>query len=85
LITTKIVGTIAAAVHKWNPGSMCGLLKDGPNFHKMFVCLDACKKGMIARCRPMISLDGCRLKGPYGGQLLCAVCRDENDDMYPIA
>jgi len=33
----------------------------------------------------MISLDGCHLKGPYMIQLLCAVGRDENDDMYPIA
>lgn len=75
----------AAAVHKWNPGSMCGLLKDDIHFHRMFVCFDACKKGMIAGCRPMIALDGCHLKGPYGGQLLCAVGRDGNDDMYPIA
>jgi hypothetical protein len=75
----------AAAVHKWNPGNMCGLLKDDIHFHRMFVCLDACKKGMIAGCRPMIALDGCHLKGPYDGQLLCAVGRDENDDMYPIA
>jgi hypothetical protein len=34
----------AAAVQRWNPGSMCGLLKNGPNFHRMFVCLDACKE-----------------------------------------
>jgi len=57
----------AAAVHKWNQGSMRGLLEKGNHFHRMFVCLDACKKGMIAGCRPMIALDGCHLKGPYGG------------------
>jgi len=37
-----------AAVHKWNLGNMYGLLKNGNHFHKMFVCLDACKKCMIA-------------------------------------
>jgi hypothetical protein len=40
----------AAAVQRWNPGSMCGLLKNGPKFHRMFVCLDACKKGLIFGC-----------------------------------
>jgi len=73
------------AMHRWNPGSMCVLLKNDNHFHRMFVCLDACKKGMIAGCRPMIALDGCHLKGPYGGLLLCAVGRDGNDDMFPIA
>jgi hypothetical protein len=33
----------------------------------------------------MMALDGCHLKGPYKGQLLCAVVRDGNDDMFPIA
>jgi hypothetical protein len=74
----------AAAVHKWNLGNMCGLLKDDIHFHMMFVCLDACKKGIIVGCRLMIALDGFHLKGPYGGQLLCAVGKDGNDDMYPI-
>jgi hypothetical protein len=74
----------AATVHKWNMGIMCGLLKDDIHFHRMFVCLDACKKCIIVGCRLMIVLDGFHLKGPYGGQLLCAVGKDRNDDMYPI-
>lgn len=36
-------------------------------------------------CRPIIGLDGCHLKGPFGGQLLSAVGTDSNDGMYPIA
>jgi hypothetical protein len=75
----------AATVHKWNPSSMYGLLNDDIHFHSMFVCLDACKKGIIARCKPMIAVDGCHLKGPYEGQLLCTISRDGNDDIYPIA
>jgi hypothetical protein len=75
----------APAVHKWNLSSMCGLIKDGPNFHQTFVCLDACKKGSISGCRPMIALDGCHLKGPYEGQLLCVVGSNGNDDMFSIA
>ena len=35
--------------------------------------------------RPIIGLDGCHLKGVYGGQLLSAVGRDGNDNLFPIA
>lgn len=30
-------------------------------------------------------MDECFLKGPYKGQLLCAVGRDGNENIYPIA
>jgi hypothetical protein len=33
----------------------------------------------------VIGVDGCFLKGRYGGQLLVAVGRDSNDNIYPIA
>lgn len=33
---------------------------------------------------PLLGLDGCHLKGPYGGQLLAAVGTDANDGMYPV-
>ncbi|KAL3529703.1 hypothetical protein ACH5RR_009025 [Cinchona calisaya] len=36
-------------------------------------------------CRPVIGLDACHLKGPYGGQLMHVVSRDGNNQMYPIA
>ena len=36
-------------------------------------------------CRPFIGLDGCLLKGKYGGELLTAVARDANDQMLPLA
>jgi hypothetical protein len=54
-------------------------------FIKMYICLDACKKGFINGCRPVICLDACHLKGNMGGQLLCAIGKDGNDDMFPIA
>jgi hypothetical protein len=34
---------------------------------------------------PITALDDCHLKGPYGGHLLCAVDRGENDYIFPIA
>lgn len=34
---------------------------------------------------PFISLDGCFLKGAYGGQLICDVTRDANNALFPVA
>ncbi|CAK8570400.1 unnamed protein product [Lathyrus sativus] len=55
-----------------------------PSFHRLYMCLDACKKS-FADCRPIIEVDGCFLKGIYGGQILATVGRDPNDQMLPIA
>ncbi|XP_061368303.1 uncharacterized protein LOC133311292 [Gastrolobium bilobum] len=75
-----------------NPGSSCKLQVTPqpipqalPIFDRMYICLDACKKGFKAGCRPLIGLDGCFLKGYYGGQLLSAVGEDANKQFYVIA
>lgn len=54
-------------------------------FERMYYCLHALKRGFLDGCRPIIGLDGCFLKGPFGGQLLSALGRDGNDNMLPIA
>ncbi|RYR26511.1 hypothetical protein Ahy_B02g060760 [Arachis hypogaea] len=46
-------------------------------FESIYVCLDACKRSFMI-CRPMIGLDGCFLKTPYGGWLLIAMGWDPN-------
>ncbi|XP_061352398.1 uncharacterized protein LOC133297302 [Gastrolobium bilobum] len=75
-----------------NPGSICQMQvipqpvpNSPPIFSKLYICLDACKKGFKAGCRPLIGLDGCFLKGYYGGQLLSAVGEDANKSFYVIA
>ncbi|XP_071902754.1 uncharacterized protein [Coffea arabica] len=35
--------------------------------------------------RPIIGLDGCFLKSPFGGQLLTALGTDANENMFPIS
>lgn len=50
-----------------------------------FFTYDALISGFLAGCRPIIGIDGCFLKAHFGGQLLCAVARDGNDNMFPIA
>ncbi|GAV78378.1 hypothetical protein CFOL_v3_21846, partial [Cephalotus follicularis] len=75
-----------------NPGSTVRIKteriggKDWPLlFKRMYVCFDACKKGWLAGCRPIIGMDGCFLKGLCKGELLTAIGRDGNNQMFPIA
>src|ERR1044072_2822039 len=56
-----------------------------PVFERMYVCFWASKMAFATTCRPLIGLDGCFLKGVYGGQLLAAVGKDGNNQMFPIA
>jgi hypothetical protein len=56
-----------------------------PRFQRLYCSLAAMKKGFLEGCKPMIRIDGCFLKGPFKGQLLTAIGRDGNDNMYPIA
>jgi hypothetical protein len=56
-----------------------------PQFKRIYISLDACKRGFKAGCRPFIGLDGCFLKGYYGGQLLSAVSQDANNHIYVVA
>lgn len=39
----------------------------------------------IAGCKPIIALNDCHLKDPYGGHLLCVVGRSGNDDIFSIS
>lgn len=48
-------------------------------------CLDGVKKGWLVGCRWVVRIDGCFLKGIFHGELLCALGRDENNQIYPIA
>jgi hypothetical protein len=56
-----------------------------PTFQRLYMSLVACKDGFRHACRLVIGVDGCFLKGRCGGQLLAAVGRDPNDNIYPIA
>ena len=44
---------------------------------------------MQATCRirwlSLVGLDGCDLKGKFGGHILLATARDENDNIFPVA
>ena len=74
-----------------NPGSMAKLKVERPSnapnplFQRMFISYDAQVKGFLSGCRPIVGLDACFLKGPFGGQLMHAVARDGNNQMFPLA
>ncbi|XP_020972457.1 uncharacterized protein LOC110269142 [Arachis ipaensis] len=77
-------------LHRTNPGSTTRLdvipqPEFLPLFDRLYISLDACKKGFIEGCRPFIGLDGCFLKGYYSSQLLSAVGQDGNNHFFVIA
>ncbi|KAL4392134.1 hypothetical protein AHAS_Ahas03G0314700 [Arachis hypogaea] len=58
---------------------------EDPTFDRMYICLDGCKRGFKAGCRPLIGLDGAFLKTKHGGQILSAIGQDANNHIYVIA
>ncbi|KAI3458545.1 hypothetical protein Pfo_015208 [Paulownia fortunei] len=65
-------------VKKMNPGSVATITR-------LFLQYSAQIKGFLAGCRPVIGLDACHLKGSYSGQLMHAIGRDGNNQMFPLA
>ncbi|KAI3465951.1 hypothetical protein Pfo_022614 [Paulownia fortunei] len=54
-------------------------------FSRFYIFFNAFKKGFLSGCRPIIRVDSCHLKGPYGGVLLTTIGTDPNNNLYPIA
>ena len=76
-------------IRKTNGGTTIICFLECKLFKKMYVCMYVClqpmKDGFMAGCKRMICLDGCFLKGYYGGQLLVVARIDKNDCIYPLA
>ncbi|KAA8525016.1 hypothetical protein F0562_011346 [Nyssa sinensis] len=81
----------ANEIRKSNPGSVAVIECDrmhpnvDPTFKRMFIAFKGLVKGFKLGCRPLIGIDGCRLKGPYGGVLLSVVALDRNNGLLPVA
>ncbi|KAH0632870.1 hypothetical protein KY284_035656 [Solanum tuberosum] len=65
-----------------NPGSNVEIWRDECKFKGFYVCLAPLKEAFKSVCRPLIILDGCWLKGTYGGNLLAAIAIDPNDCIF---
>ena len=53
-------------------------------FKRMYIRYNAQKVGFLGGCRPFVKLDGYHLKGRFGGQLLFAIAKDENDNIFLV-
>lgn len=51
----------------------------------MYIRYNAQNVGFFGGCRPIIGLDGCHLKGRFGGQILSAITKDANDNIFSVA
>ncbi|KAH0645435.1 hypothetical protein KY284_033319 [Solanum tuberosum] len=67
-----------------NSGSNVEIWRDECKFKGFYVCLAPLKEAFKSGCRPLISLDGCWLKGRYGGNLLAAIAIDPNDCIFLV-
>jgi hypothetical protein len=56
-----------------------------PTFLRLHMSFAACNDCFRQACWHVIGVNGCFLKGRYGGKLLASVGRDPNDNIYPIA
>ncbi|XP_021749127.1 uncharacterized protein LOC110714883 [Chenopodium quinoa] len=54
-------------------------------FSSIFISFAAQFRGLISGCRGLVGVDGCHLKGNYGGILLSAVSLDGNNEIFPVA
>ncbi|KAH7866249.1 hypothetical protein Vadar_017624 [Vaccinium darrowii] len=87
----KLLPTYAVEVRKTNPGSLFKMqynrpcITQNPIFMRLFVSFEAMINGFLNGCRPFIGVDGCHLKGPYGGVLISAVALDGNNGLFPLA
>ncbi|XP_047266584.1 uncharacterized protein LOC107868353 [Capsicum annuum] len=81
----------ADMIKRSNPGTSCWVRSDNetvPGKHILkyfYVCFAALKNGWLEGCRKIIGLDGYFLKGACKGELLVAVGKNGNQQMYPIA
>lgn len=67
-----------------NPGSIAKLKKEGGKFEALLISYKPTVDGWIAGCRPIIGLDGCHLKGKYGGCCLSMVGLDGDNGIVPL-
>ncbi|XP_038693818.1 uncharacterized protein LOC119991542 [Tripterygium wilfordii] len=74
-----------------NPGTTVSLLTDRqdenqpPVFKAFYCCFKSCKEGILNGCRPVLGIDGCFLKGLVKEEMLTAIGRDGNNQMFPVA
>ncbi|XP_024969759.1 uncharacterized protein LOC112509126 [Cynara cardunculus var. scolymus] len=77
-------------IKRANPGSIVkmdvNLMADRSNkFRRFYVCFKALRDRWISGCQKVIGLDGCFLKGVCKAELISAIGREGNNQIYPLA
>lgn len=70
-------------VGRLNEGSMVKYESYNDHFYSCFVAFRACIEE-VQWCRPVLTVDACRSKEPYQGQLSTASFLNENSGMTPF-
>ncbi|KAF5186757.1 Mudr family transposase [Thalictrum thalictroides] len=82
----RIASECCVQVRKRNPGSIAACRRGVDERLKgMCISFGSCLKGFREGCRPVLGLDGCFLKGKYGGMCLSITALDGNNGLFPIA
>ena len=87
----KQLWSYANIIRQTNPGSTVKMLvkrctaDSPPVLDRYYIFFEALKSGFRYGCRKFLGLDGCFLKTLVKGELLCAVGRDGDNTMYPVA
>jgi len=63
----KLLWDYGHELRRSNPDISFFLNLNGNVFSTLYMSLDACKRGFLTACRPIICLDGCHIKTKYGG------------------
>ncbi|KAK2651519.1 hypothetical protein Ddye_011375 [Dipteronia dyeriana] len=74
----------AYILNQSNPGVAVHIYTQDPQpiFQRMFVSFEPQKVYFLKDCRPFIGVDGCHLKGLFGGVLLSVVSLDVNSELF---
>ena len=81
----------AAAIHKANLGAIYKVLFDVVSipdkvlFQRFFVAFPTQRNKFLNDCRPFIRINGCHLKGKYGGVLLAVIGMYSNNEVVRLA
>ena len=88
----KILEEYVKELQRHNPGTFVKFQfgdrlsdNDPKVFKRMFLSFKPIIDGFKAGCRPFIGVDGCHLKGPFGGVLLSAISLDGDKGVIPLA
>ncbi|KAF9613939.1 hypothetical protein IFM89_013474 [Coptis chinensis] len=83
----RLVPELCRQILKRNPGSIAKhFVSDGTkSFIGVAVAFKSSIDGWLNGCRPIVGLDGCFLKGKYGGCCLTAIGLDAMNGIFPLA